>query len=418
EVSLKKPGVTARVMPSFLRFGSAQLAAKRQGPQGLVRLARFALGVLARTERAGVAAPPGSESLPPPLRESCFFGSQRSCAHEADALSDDAVLRCLLERTVQRTAALVAAWMAVGFAHGVMNTDNLSLLGLTVDLNVYGFLSKYDPAWAPNHIDDTARYAFGAQPEIAKWNLERLSDALTGTAFVMDREPDAGEWHQGEEWLDKKSAQLELTRFQGLFQKCYVARMELRLGLAPSGAPCVTSGSSGCTVRRWLRWLEASGADYVRASRGLAEASDADALAAHAGADPAKNAELKEILADLSKLQGEHWRELVRARVPVLAPRSHVLQEAARMVEMEKPGAVVRGFLQALQQLLREPFDLQPQVLTAAHDDPRSFWRGRDLSAESLSEQSAERLREQLKERLSAMPPQNLQQIRTSCGAQ
>jgi uncharacterized protein YdiU (UPF0061 family) len=74
---------------------------------------------------------------------------------------------------------MVAHWMRVGFVHGVMNTDNMSILGLTIDYGPYGWLEGYDPAWTPNTTDaDGRRYCFARQPQIAQWNLCRLADAL------------------------------------------------------------------------------------------------------------------------------------------------------------------------------------------------------------------------------------------------
>jgi uncharacterized protein YdiU (UPF0061 family) len=73
----------------------------------------------------------------------------------------------------------MAQWMAVGFMHGVMNTDNMSILGLTIDYGPYGWIDDFDPGWTPNTTDEEGkRYCFGQQPEIARWNLERLADAL------------------------------------------------------------------------------------------------------------------------------------------------------------------------------------------------------------------------------------------------
>ncbi len=80
---------------------------------------------------------------------------------------------------VKRTAELMAAWQAVGFAHGVMNTDNMSILGWTIDYGPYGFLDGYEPGFICNHSDETGRYAFEQQPGIAKWNLWALANALT-----------------------------------------------------------------------------------------------------------------------------------------------------------------------------------------------------------------------------------------------
>ncbi len=80
----------------------------------------------------------------------------------------------------RRTARLMVDWMRVGFVHGVMNTDNLSILGLTIDYGPYGWIDNYDPLWTPNTTDlPRRRYCFGRQPEIAQWNLLRLADALS-----------------------------------------------------------------------------------------------------------------------------------------------------------------------------------------------------------------------------------------------
>jgi uncharacterized protein YdiU (UPF0061 family) len=81
---------------------------------------------------------------------------------------------------VKRTALLVAQWQAVGFAHGVMNTDNMSILGLTIDYGPYGFMDAYDPAFICNHTDEQGRYSFVNQPVIAHWNLRALALALSG----------------------------------------------------------------------------------------------------------------------------------------------------------------------------------------------------------------------------------------------
>ena len=230
-----------KVSPSFIRFGSLQIAAKRQGPAGVIKLGRYALQVIGDMEarddpanlafldriekaatktsggktddgdgRHGVRSEDGtafSTILPPAaIKEQCFFGkrgkeTRKMCGTidvdgDHGKLTDKQVLACLLETVTMRLAALIAAWQATGFTHGVMNTDNMSLLGITINLNVFGFLDQYNESFVPNHIDDEGRYRFGDQPTIAKWNLARLSDALQGRAFLNDREDDAHHWWQ------------------------------------------------------------------------------------------------------------------------------------------------------------------------------------------------------------------------------
>ena len=75
-------------------------------------------------------------------------------------------------QVAERTARMVAEWMRVGFVHGVMNTDNMSILGLTIDYGPYGWIDDFDPDWTPNTTDAGGRrYRFGAQPQVAQWNL-------------------------------------------------------------------------------------------------------------------------------------------------------------------------------------------------------------------------------------------------------
>src|SRR4029078_11256086 len=79
----------------------------------------------------------------------------------------------------ERTARMVAHWMRVGFVHGVMNTDNMSILGLTIDYGPYGWIDDYDPDWTPNNTDrHPRRSGFGQQPQVAFWTLTRLAGAL------------------------------------------------------------------------------------------------------------------------------------------------------------------------------------------------------------------------------------------------
>jgi len=85
----------------------------------------------------------------------------------------------MLEEVCRRTAKMIVHWMRVGFVHGVMNTDNMSILGLTIDDGPYGWLENYDPDWTPNTTDASGRrYRFGGQPQIAAWNLVQLANAI------------------------------------------------------------------------------------------------------------------------------------------------------------------------------------------------------------------------------------------------
>jgi uncharacterized protein YdiU (UPF0061 family) len=97
---------------------------------------------------------------------------------------------------VHKTATLIAKWMAVGFVHGVMNTDNMSIIGLTLDYGPFGFMDRYDPNWAPNRTDKEGRYAFRKQPQVGLWNLKRLAIALSSLSNMNDVEHVLSEYDQ------------------------------------------------------------------------------------------------------------------------------------------------------------------------------------------------------------------------------
>jgi uncharacterized protein YdiU (UPF0061 family) len=147
-----EPGaVVCRVAPSFVRFGNFELLAQREEHALLRALADYVI----TTHYPELLGPGGEQPLGPDLYVAW------------------------LREIVQRTARMVVHWMRVGFVHGVMNTDNMSILGLTIDYGPYGFVEPYDPDWTPNITDAGGRrYRFGTQPQVALWNLVRLAESL------------------------------------------------------------------------------------------------------------------------------------------------------------------------------------------------------------------------------------------------
>jgi uncharacterized protein YdiU (UPF0061 family) len=142
----EEPGaIVCRVAPSFVRFGNFEILAVRRDHATLRKLLDYTL----RTHFPALGQP-----------------------------SQDAYLAWLAE-VCRRTAVMIAHWTRVGFVHGVMNTDNMSILGLTIDYGPYGWIDDYDPDWTPNTTDaEGRRYRFGYQPQIALWNLVRLAQSL------------------------------------------------------------------------------------------------------------------------------------------------------------------------------------------------------------------------------------------------
>ncbi len=142
-----EPGaVVCRLSPSFVRFGNFEIHAYRKEDDLLKKLADYTI--------------------------------KRDYPHLASRLSKESYLNWFAE-IAERTAEMIVHWMRVGFVHGVMNTDNMSILGLTIDYGPYGWLEGYEPTWTPNTTDaQTKRYCYGNQPYIAQWNLSRLAAAL------------------------------------------------------------------------------------------------------------------------------------------------------------------------------------------------------------------------------------------------
>jgi uncharacterized protein YdiU (UPF0061 family) len=145
-----EPGaVVCRVAPSFIRFGSFQIFAAREEIEQLRQLTDFTI-----------------ENYFPHLTADHQPGS-------------DAIYGAMFEEVCRTTLAMVIGWMRVGFVHGVMNTDNMSIHGATIDYGPYGWLEGFDPDWTPNTTDAARRrYRYGHQPQIAQWNLLQLANAL------------------------------------------------------------------------------------------------------------------------------------------------------------------------------------------------------------------------------------------------
>ena len=138
--------------------------------------------------------------------------------HYPELLTEDNPYLALLTEVIKRTAKMIASWQAVGFAHGVMNTDNMSILGLTLDYGPYGFLDNYAPGYICNHSDYQGRYAFDQQPNIGLFNLSCFAQAILP---LINKSPN-------------KAADLardELERYQDIFISEFAYLMRKKLGL-------------------------------------------------------------------------------------------------------------------------------------------------------------------------------------------
>ncbi|MCA2960699.1 MAG: YdiU family protein [Silvanigrellales bacterium] len=209
-----EPGaVVCRVAPSFLRFGHFEILAAQRETKLLASLADWLI----------------THHFP-----------------DIDAGSPEAY-GTLLDSVAKRTAVLMSEWMRVGFVHGVMNTDNMSALGLTIDYGPYGWLEPYEPGWTPNTTDAAGRrYRFGTQPQVALWNLARLAEAF------LPLLPNAAR------------AQESLTLYMETFGSAYDAVLARKLGLSK-----ISDEHDEALVRDLLELLEVSRADFTLFFRAL-----------------------------------------------------------------------------------------------------------------------------------------------------
>ena len=185
--ALEPGAVVCRVAPSFTRFGHFEILAAR----GEIDLLRQFVDFTIRTSFPELGDPgAGSETI---------------------------YLKWFAEVS-RRTVAMIVEWMRVGFVHGVMNTDNMSVLGLTIDYGPYGWLENYDPDWTPNTTDaGHRRYRFGQQPAIAQWNLLQLANAiypLIGKAEPLEDILREFGRRYTEQWQSMLARKLGLARFE------------------------------------------------------------------------------------------------------------------------------------------------------------------------------------------------------------
>ncbi|MTH46897.1 protein adenylyltransferase SelO [Intestinirhabdus alba] len=150
--------------------------------------------------------------------------------------------RLWFREVVARTAALIASWQSVGFAHGVMNTDNMSVVGLTLDYGPFGFLDDYQPDFICNHSDYQGRYSFTNQPAVGLWNLQRLAQTLS-SLLTVDELNDA------------------LDSYQSGLLACYGQRMRQKLGLG------LAQKDDNALLNELFSLMAREGSDYTRTFR-------------------------------------------------------------------------------------------------------------------------------------------------------
>ena len=262
-----------------------------------------------------------------------------------------------LDAVADRQAALIAQWMHVGFIHGVMNTDNMGIPGESIDFGPCAFMEAFDPRAVFRSIDEMGRYAYEAQPRIARWNLARLAETLL--PLIADDEGRAIEL-----------ATEVIDSFMARYQHYWLAGLRAKLGLRGS----VGHGDHVDTAlgESWLDLLHSQQVDYTLAWRRLADAADGN------------EAPLRALFAGQPGLDRwlQRWHErcaaepdspgragAMRRANPWLIARNHRVEEALAAASDEGDLAPFEALLNALQQ----PFDEDPALARYAEPAPGAF---------------------------------------------
>lgn len=246
-----------------------------------------------------------------------------------------------LVEVIERTARLIAHWQAVGFCHGVMNTDNMSIIGLTLDYGPFGFMEAFDPAHICNHSDTQGRYAYQNQPYIGLWNCSRLAQALTPL-------------------IDAERCNAALARYEGAYLDHYHALMRAKLGLAQP------QDGDETLIADLLTLLAAHGTDFTIFFRTLgAGTAAARDLMVDREAFDAWAARYAARLSAEARDAGERRAQMDRVN-PKFVLRNHLAQIAIDNATRHKDFAEIDRLLS----ILRRPFDEQPEHETYAGPPP------------------------------------------------
>lgn len=319
-----------------------------------------------RTERAAIVA----RVFPSQVRFGHFEHLYHAGQHGELKLLIDYVRRYFMPEAeteiawfrdvVARTARTIAAWQAYGFCHGVMNTDNMSILGLTLDYGPFAFLAEYDPNYICNHSDQAGRYSFGNQPKVALWNLHCLASCLLP-------------------FIPEEQLREALSTFEGALTQRYTELMAQRLGVKSSAESLRLTASM-------LEALEDDRVDYnfflyalnqfdgEVSSLGAvwSEYPDANHLREWLGAYRVA-LELDSQQGEIAVARGRHMKGMS----PAVLLRSHVLQRIIEDVERDDFSSL-KGSLEAVQ----SPFELDagdPATAASALSDSIKPYRGDEV---------------------------------------
>ncbi len=313
--TVETAAIVARMSPTFVRFGSFQHWAR--SPENLRRLFDHVV-------------------------DTFYPECRRGPAGQADTPSK-AVCRFLREVT-HRTARLMADWQTVGFCHGVMNTDNMSILGLTLDYGPYGFMDAFQADHICNHTDTGGRYAWNAQPSVGHWNLYRLASSL----LSLDADPD--------------DMQAVLQEYEGVFLDKYRRNLRDKLGLSS------WKEGDDQLADDWWRLLHLDRADFTLSFRRLAFAlQDSDAFIARFRNADAASAWLERYRDRVARDDRPEQERIARmlAVNPLYVLRNHLAELAIRRAKQRDASEIAR-----LLTVLRDPCTERPGYEAYAAEPP------------------------------------------------
>lgn len=316
----EEPGaITSRLAPSFLRFGNFQILEDCGEFDLLKKLADYSI---AR-----------------------HFSDMSSSSPEVYAL--------WFEEICRRTAKLIVEWQRVGFVHGVMNTDNMSILGLTIDYGPYGWLEGYDPMWTPNTTDAYGRrYCFGRQPQIGYWNLQRFGESLM-TLFGEDK--------------SRASFEKGLSTYESVFSTEYRQMMANKLGLSR-----LVDRADFDLALDFLDLLALTETDMTIAFRKLSEIDlDQNVNGFDWSTLSAMNAAFYD-LGGLSVANKHQWVEWFKRYAQRVKGDSLSPSERKSMMHLANPNFVLRNFLvqEAIDEITTEGSTIKLDKLTALLQRP------------------------------------------------
>ena len=269
-----------------------------------------------------------------------------------DAAESENVYLEFLRQIVHRTAKLIARWQSVGFAHGVMNTDNMSILGLTIDYGPFGFLDEFDAGFICNHSDYAGRYAYNQQPNVGLWNLYKLAQTLIP---LIEPEP----------------AEAVLGEYQTVFTKRLSELFHAKLGLQTESA------DDGELIDDTFDLLQTNAVDYTQFFRRLGDfinsPDDVNVVLQGMFLDPNgfdewANGYKKRLTAENS--DDAKRRELMNRVNPKYILRNHLAQTAIEKAQKKDYTEIER-----LLKILQNPFDEQPEAERCAEPPPASLER-------------------------------------------